>query len=92
MAMLEETRDDLGLTRRENEILEWVADGKTNPEIAAILGIAPTTVRRHLEYVYAKLGVHIRTAAVTRYLGVLDRGRRASQWVLTGLLFLPGFA
>jgi DNA-binding CsgD family transcriptional regulator len=89
--MLEQTRDELGLTRRENEILEWVARGKTNPEIAVILGIAPTTVRRHLENVYAKLGVHTRTAAVTRCLGVLGRERQAIQSVLTGLLFLPGF-
>jgi DNA-binding CsgD family transcriptional regulator len=85
-------RDDLGLTPRESEILEWVAHGKTNPEIAEILGIAPTTVRRHLENVYAELGVHTRTAAVTRCLGFLERERQAIGSVLTGLLFLPGFA
>jgi DNA-binding CsgD family transcriptional regulator len=85
-------RDGLGLTPRESEILDLVAEGKTNPEIAEILGIAPTTVRRHLENVYAKLGVHTRTAAVTRFLGFLERRREAIESLLTGLLFLPGFA
>jgi DNA-binding CsgD family transcriptional regulator len=41
--------------------------------VAEILWVSPT-VRKHLENVYAKLGVHTRTAAVTRFLGVLDRG------------------
>lgn len=71
--LLKETRDELGLTPRERQILAWVAPGKTNPEIAQILWVAPSTVRKHLENVYAKLGVHTRTAAVTRFLGVLDR-------------------
>jgi DNA-binding CsgD family transcriptional regulator len=70
--LLEELRDELGLTPRERQILAWVARGKTNPEIAESLWIAPTTVRRHLENIYAKLGVHTRTAAATRLLGILD--------------------
>jgi len=74
--LLEEKRDELGLSPREREILAWVARGKTNPEIAEILWIAPTTVRKHLENVYAKLGVRTRTAAVTRFLGVLDDEER----------------
>jgi DNA-binding CsgD family transcriptional regulator len=69
--LLEETRDELGLTPRERDILAWVARGNTNPEIAEILWIAPATVRKHLENVYAKLGVRTRTAAVTRFLGFL---------------------
>jgi DNA-binding CsgD family transcriptional regulator len=72
MLLLEELRDGLGLTPRERQILAWVARGKTNPEIAEILWIAPTTVRRHLENIYAKLGVRTRTAAATRLLGLLD--------------------
>jgi DNA-binding CsgD family transcriptional regulator len=76
--LLEELRDELGLTRRERQILGWVARGKTNPEIAEILWIAPTTVRRHLENIYAKLGVHTRTAAATRLLGILDDEARGS--------------
>jgi DNA-binding CsgD family transcriptional regulator len=51
------------LTRREREILNLVAEGKTNVEIAEQLWVSPSTVRKHLENVYAKLGVHTRTAA-----------------------------
>lgn len=53
----------LGLTPREAEILLWVSQGKTNPEIAMILGIGLTTVKKHLEAVFAKLGVENRTSA-----------------------------
>jgi DNA-binding CsgD family transcriptional regulator len=52
------------LTERETEILGWVAHGKTNHEIAQLLFVSPHTVRKHLENIYAKLGVHTRTAAV----------------------------
>jgi DNA-binding CsgD family transcriptional regulator len=54
------------LTPREREILAWVARGKTNPEIAAALQLAPGTVRKHLDNIYEKLDVPNRTAAVTR--------------------------
>jgi DNA-binding CsgD family transcriptional regulator len=70
--LLEEARDELALTSRERQVLAWVARGKTNSEVAQILWVTPATVRKHLENVYAKLGVHTRTAAVTRFLGVLD--------------------
>lgn len=56
------------LTRREGEILDWVALGKTNAEIAAIVGSKTLTVKKHLEHVYAKLGVSSRTAAITLLL------------------------
>jgi DNA-binding NarL/FixJ family response regulator len=55
----------LGLTPREAEILSWVVQGKTNPEIGTILGIQLTTVKKHLESTFVKLGVENRTAAVT---------------------------
>ena len=55
----------LGLSRREAEVLSWVARGKTNPEIATILGTRPRTVSKQLEHVYQKLGVENRTAAAT---------------------------
>jgi DNA-binding CsgD family transcriptional regulator len=61
--LLEERRRMPGLTRREREILNLVAEGKTNVEIAEQLWVSPATVRKHLENVYAKLGVHTRTAA-----------------------------
>ncbi len=52
-----------GLTARELEVLRLVAAGKTNREIAATLVISEHTVARHLQNVYAKLGVSSRTAA-----------------------------
>jgi DNA-binding NarL/FixJ family response regulator len=55
----------LSLTPREAELLSWVVQGKTNPEIGIILGIQLTTVKKHLESIFAKLGVENRTAAVT---------------------------
>ncbi len=72
--LLDEGRDVLGLTRRERQILAWVARGNTNHEIAEMLWIAPSTVRKHLENIYAKLGVHTRTAAAARLLGLLGDG------------------
>lgn len=52
------------LTEREAEILRWVARGKTNQEIAALLVVSPHTVRTHLEHIFDKLGVHSRAAAI----------------------------
>lgn len=51
------------LTRREYEVVELVAEGRSNAEVARQLWISPLTVRKHLENAYAKLGVHSRTAA-----------------------------
>lgn len=51
------------LTARESEVLLWVARGKTNRDIAEILGMSPRTVNKHLEHVFEKLGVETRTAA-----------------------------
>jgi DNA-binding CsgD family transcriptional regulator len=61
-----------GLTNREREILDWVARGKTNHEIAALLIVSPHTVRKHLEHVYEKLHVNSRTAAVARAYAPLN--------------------
>jgi DNA-binding NarL/FixJ family response regulator len=58
----------LGLTSRESEVLSWVTQGKTNPEIATITGIQLTTVKKHLESIFVKLGVENRTAAVALVL------------------------
>ena len=54
------------LTRREREVLEWVAAGKTNRDIAALVGAKPRTIEKHLERIYEKLGVETRTAAAAR--------------------------
>ena len=70
--ILEERVAEVPLTTREREVLAWVARGKTNAEIAELLWLAPSTVRKHLENVYAKLGVSTRTAAVARFLGLID--------------------
>ena len=70
--LLEERHDEVLLTARERDVLSWVARGKTNAEIAQLLCLAPSTVRKHLEHVYAKLGVNTRTAAVARFLRLID--------------------
>ena len=67
--VLSEARAAPPLTDREREILELVAAGKSNAEIAGTMWIAPGTVRKHLENVYEKLGVHSRTAAVATLNG-----------------------
>lgn len=53
----------LGLTPREAEMLMWVAAGKTNADIATITNVQLTTVKKHLESVFQKIGVENRTAA-----------------------------
>jgi len=57
-------REDSDLTTREKEILEYLADGWANEEIANRLGIALGTVKFHLDGLYRKLGVGRRTEAV----------------------------
>jgi DNA-binding NarL/FixJ family response regulator len=54
------------LTAREREILDLLADGRSNGEIAQALFISPKTVRNNLSSVYAKLQVADRTQAVVR--------------------------
>ncbi len=54
----------LGLTRREVEVLELVARGRTNEQIAASLDLSPLTVKKHLERMSGKLGAHNRAALV----------------------------
>ncbi|MFO0707259.1 MAG: helix-turn-helix transcriptional regulator [Nitrospira sp.] len=82
LLLLQEDRpqvtDDLahfGLTTRETEILRWVIQGKTNPEIGHILGISRRTVHKHLERIYARLGVENRHAAMTVTMEAIRRGR-----------------
>jgi DNA-binding CsgD family transcriptional regulator len=62
----ESTGEVAALTQREREVLALVAEGCTNAEIARRLWVAKSTVAKHLEQAYAKLGVHSRTAAVAR--------------------------
>jgi DNA-binding NarL/FixJ family response regulator len=62
----------LGLTPRVAETLLWMAQGKTNSEIATILGISEATVKKHALEVFRQLGVETRTAAGLRALEVLS--------------------
>jgi len=61
----------LGLTTRATETLLWLAQGKTNPDIATILGITESTVKKHVQEIFEKLGVETRGAATVRALEVL---------------------
>jgi DNA-binding NarL/FixJ family response regulator len=56
-------KQKLLLTEREAEVLLWIARGKSNRDIAEILDLSPRTVNKHLEQIYAKLGVENRTSA-----------------------------
>ena len=62
----------LGLTPRAAEALLWVAQGKTNSDIATILGITESTVKKHLLEIFQKLGVETRSAATLRALETLS--------------------
>lgn len=63
------------LTARERDVMRCVEDGLSNAEIARELWIQPTTVRKHLENIFAKLGVRSRTAALSKLL--VSRARQA---------------
>jgi len=64
----------LGLTPRAAEALLWLAQGKTNSDIATILGITESTVKKHVQEIFEKLGVETRGAATVRALEVLNAG------------------
>ena len=62
----------LRLTPRATETLLWLAQGKTNSDIATILGITESTVKKHVQEIFEKLGVETRGAATVRALEVLN--------------------
>src|SRR5206468_5751076 len=68
----------LGLTPRATETLLWVCQGKTNPDIATILGITESTVKKHVQEIFEKLGVETRGAAAVRALEVLNSGESST--------------
>ena len=68
LAIDPELLSSLPLTRRESEVLAYVAVGKTNPEIGIILGISSRTVSKHVEHILQRLGVETRTAAAATAL------------------------
>lgn len=62
------------LTSREAEVLVWIAHGKSNREISEILLISLRTVNKHLERIFAKLGVENRASAASMALrALIDR-------------------
>lgn len=58
------------LSPREREVMMWVHEGKTNDEIAAILGNRVSTIKSHLKNIFHKLGVDNRTAAARHWKSV----------------------
>lgn len=64
----------LGLTDREAEVLFWLAQGKANSDICVLLNVQLTTVKKHLEKIFQKLGVENRTAAAAMALEQINAG------------------
>ena len=69
----------LGLTPRAAEALLWLAQGKTNSDIATILGITESTVKKHVQEMFDKMGVETRGAAAVRALEVLSSSAASPQ-------------
>lgn len=67
----------LGLTRREAEVLRWIAEGKSNGDIAMLLGASVKTIKKHVEHILQKLGVESRLAAVTAVMTLAHSRRRS---------------
>jgi DNA-binding NarL/FixJ family response regulator len=68
--------ETLGLTPREAEVLLWVAQGKSNADVATILSVSDKTVKIHLAHIYEKLSVETRTAAALIAVEALLRGKK----------------
>ena len=66
----------LGLTARETEVLNWIAQGKTNYEIGVILSACTRTICKHVERILSKLCVENRTAAATIALAALANTKK----------------
>jgi DNA-binding CsgD family transcriptional regulator len=72
-----------GVSPREAQVLDWVAQGKTNKEIGVILELSPRTVQKHLEHIYRKIYVESRTAAAAKAYEIASLASRQ-----TGMFFL----
>ena len=64
--------EKLGLTDREAETLLWVAQGKSNADVATILGNSEKTVKKTMGHIFEKLGLESRTAAALRAVEILS--------------------
>ncbi len=85
----------LGLTPRAAETLLWLAQGKTNADIATILGITESTVKKYVQEMFEKLGVETRGAATVRALECiglsrLRRGAGEGNRIIPALKGAPG--
>ena len=66
--------NDHDLSEREVQIVDWVAMGKTNPEIGSILEISEFTVKNHLKRIFKKLDVYNRAQAVSKFKSMVKKG------------------
>lgn len=66
-------RDLAQFSKRVNEVLRWMVEGKRNGEIATILGISPRTVEKHVSVILESLGVENRATAIVRAMEVYGR-------------------
>ena len=66
----------LGLTARETEVLNWIAQGKTNYEIGVILSACTGTICKHVERILSKLGVENRTGAAAIALAASAKAKK----------------
>lgn len=65
-------RSTFGLTPRETEVMDLVAQGLTNREVADQLVVSPKTVKNHINSIFSKLDVSARAAAIATWLGVRE--------------------
>ena len=77
-ARAKRTARPLGLSAREVEIMSLIADGHTNPAIAARLVLAEKTVKNHVNRIYTKLGVDSRARAIAMWLDAVAKWAEAS--------------
>jgi DNA-binding NarL/FixJ family response regulator len=65
---------ELGLSPREADVLFWLAQGKSNPEICMLIDLRLTTVKKHVERILQKLGVENRTSAAAAAIEKMNGG------------------
>lgn len=70
-----------GLSRRELDVLRWAMEGKTNPEIAQILGLSLSTVKTHMTSILRRLDVETRSAAVRRAFELANANGRVANGI-----------
>jgi DNA-binding NarL/FixJ family response regulator len=77
----------LGLTPRAAEALLWIAQGKMNSDVAVILGITESTVKKYVQEMFIKLSVETRGAAAVRALELLGSSGRARESAAGRLIY-----